>query len=55
MLLYVAVVGMTFDNQRLEGAGVTPDYRVEQPLPYAAGADPVLDAATDLLAKQPRK
>jgi carboxyl-terminal processing protease len=52
MLLYVAVGGHTFDNQRIEGAGVTPDHRVEQPLPYAAGADPVLETAVELLAKQ---
>jgi carboxyl-terminal processing protease len=52
LLLYVAVSGHTFDDQRLEGAGVTPDHRVEQPLPYAAGDDPVLEAAVELLAKQ---
>jgi carboxyl-terminal processing protease len=52
MLLYVAVVGLEFDGRPLEGIGVTPDYRVERPLPYAAGADPVLDAAVDLLVKQ---
>jgi hypothetical protein len=34
---------------------VTPDYRVERPLPYAADADPVLDAAIDLLVKQAPK
>ena len=52
LLLYVAVSGHTFDSQRIEGAGVTPDHRVEQPLPYAAGDDPVLEAAVELLAKQ---
>jgi carboxyl-terminal processing protease len=54
LLLYVAVAGLEFDGRPLEGAGVTPDRRVEQPLPYAAGADPVLDAALDLLARQVR-
>jgi carboxyl-terminal processing protease len=55
LLLYTAVTGMTFDKKNLEGVGVTPDYRVERPLPYADGADPVLDAAADLLAKQDQK
>jgi hypothetical protein len=31
---------------------VTPDHLVERPLPYAAGADPVLDAAVHILAKR---
>jgi carboxyl-terminal processing protease len=52
LLLYVAVAGHEHDGRRLEGVGVTPDLRVERPLPYAAGADPVLDAAVDRLAKQ---
>jgi carboxyl-terminal processing protease len=51
LLLYVAVAGHEFDGHPLEGVGVTPDHRVERPLPYAAGADPVLDAAVDLLSK----
>jgi carboxyl-terminal processing protease len=50
LLLYVAVSGLEFDGKPLEGAGVTPDQRVERPLPYAAGADPVLDAAVNKLA-----
>jgi carboxyl-terminal processing protease len=55
LLLYVAVVGHEHDGQRLEGVGVSPHHRVERPLPYAAGADPVLDAAVHLLAKQAPK
>ncbi len=55
LLLYVAVAGHELNGERLEGVGVTPDHRVERPLPYAAGADPVLDAAVDLLAKQAPK
>lgn len=54
LLLYVAVAGLEFDGRPLEGAGVAPDTRIERPLPYAAGADPVLDAALDLLARQER-
>ena len=39
----------------LEGVGVTPDHRQERPLPYAAGADPVLDAAVDILTQSAPK
>jgi len=53
LLLYIAVTGHKFDGgQRLEGTSVIPDHRVERPLPYAGGADPVLDAAVELLAKR---
>jgi len=52
LLLYVAVSGLELDGQHLEGAGVTPDHLVQRPLPYAAGADPVLDAAIELLTKR---
>jgi carboxyl-terminal processing protease len=51
LMLYVAAASLEFDGQRLEGTGVTPDNRIERPLPYAAGADPVLDAAVEHLAK----
>jgi carboxyl-terminal processing protease len=51
LILYVAVQGLEFDSGQLEGVGVVPDHRVERPLPYAAGADPVLDAAAELLSK----
>jgi carboxyl-terminal processing protease len=50
-MLYVALSSLEFDGQRLEGIGVAPDQRIERPLPYAAGADPVLDAAVEHLAK----
>jgi carboxyl-terminal processing protease len=55
LLLYVAVAGIDFDGRRLEGAGVIPDLWVERPLPYAAGFDPVLDTAVDLLTKDAAK
>lgn len=45
LLLYVAVDKVEVDGVSLEGRGVAPDIRVERPLPYADGADPVLDAA----------
>ncbi len=44
-LLYVAVSGLEVDGDVLEGPGVAPDIEVARPLPYAQGADPVLDAA----------
>jgi carboxyl-terminal processing protease len=56
LLLYVATAGHEFDGgQRLEGTGVMPDHHVERPLPYAGAADPVLDAAVELLVKQKAK
>ena len=50
-LLLVASDLLEFDGKSLEGVGVAPDRRIERPLPYAAGADPVLDAAIDHLAR----
>jgi carboxyl-terminal processing protease len=55
LLLYVALASHEFDGRLLEGVGVIPDHRVERPLAYAAGADPVLDTAADLLAQQARQ
>jgi carboxyl-terminal processing protease len=51
LVLYTAVVSHEFDGKPLEGVGVAPDIRIERPLPYAAGADPVLDAAVTHLTK----
>ena len=51
-LLYLAVTGLEIDGEILEGPGVAPDIEVARPLPYANGADPVLDAAIqDLLRR----
>jgi carboxyl-terminal processing protease len=50
LVLYVAASALEFDGKRLEGVGVAPDVGVEQPLPYAAGADPVLEAAIEHLS-----
>ena len=44
-LLYLAVTGLEIDGEILEGPGVAPDIEVPRPVPYANGADPVLDAA----------
>jgi carboxyl-terminal processing protease len=51
LVLYLAVSALYFGERSLEGTGVTPERRIERPLPYAAGADPVLDAALELAAK----
>jgi carboxyl-terminal processing protease len=52
-LLYLAGVGLEVDGEILEGRGVAPDIEVVRPVPYAAGADPVLEAALDHLARLP--
>jgi carboxyl-terminal processing protease len=57
-LLYLAVSGLEIDGEILEGPGVAPDIEVARPLPYAQGADPVLEAAVEALsarAKGPRQ
>ena len=51
-LLYLAVTGLEIDGDILEGPGVAPDIEVARPIPYSNGADPVLDAAVDLLARK---
>lgn len=50
-LLYLAGSRIEFEGRSLEGVGVTPDHVVERPLPYAGGADPVIDAAVELLTR----
>jgi carboxyl-terminal processing protease len=51
LMLYVAQTSLEFDGKSLEGEGVAPDRRIERPLAYAQGADPVLDAAVQFLAE----
>jgi carboxyl-terminal processing protease len=48
-LLYLAVSGLEVDGEVLEGPGVAPDVEVARPLPYSAGADPVLEAGVQAL------
>jgi carboxyl-terminal processing protease len=55
MVLYLAAGEPEIDGHHLEGTGVSPDYRVERPLPYAQGADPVLEAAAELLSSTKAK
>ncbi|MDH3659817.1 MAG: S41 family peptidase [Alphaproteobacteria bacterium] len=48
-LLVLAVSDVRVEGERLEGKGVLPDRIVPFSLPYAAGTDPQLDAAINLL------
>lgn len=48
-LFYVAVSGLEIDGEVLEGPGVAPDMEVARPIPFAQGADPVLEAAVVFL------
>jgi carboxyl-terminal processing protease len=52
-LLYLAISDLEIDGDVLEGPGVAPDIEVARPIPYAQGADPVLDAALDYLVRLP--
>ncbi len=48
-LLIVAVVDVTVDGARLEGAGVAPDVAVPFDIRYAAGRDPQREAAMETI------
>ncbi|GMT97705.1 S41 family peptidase [Corallococcus caeni] len=49
-LLYLAVMDVTADGERIEGVGVPVDVEVPDALPYAAGADPQRERALDVAA-----
>jgi carboxyl-terminal processing protease len=51
VLLYLAVLDVTVEGERLEGRGVEPDVAVAAPLPYAQGADPRRERALDVAAE----
>ncbi len=51
-LLLLAVNDVAVDGERLERVGVTPTIEVPFPLEYAAGKDPQLDKAVDVLTRQ---
>lgn len=53
-VLYLATSDVEVDGRRLEGVGVAPDIAVDRPLPYAAGADPQLERALEVLANRRR-
>ncbi len=48
-LLYLAVIDVLVDGERLEGKGVIPDIEVPFPLEYAQGKDPQLEKAVEVL------
>jgi carboxyl-terminal processing protease len=49
-LLWLAVTDATVDGEHLEGVGVEPDVAVPFDPRYAAGADPQLERALDVLS-----
>jgi carboxyl-terminal processing protease len=53
-LLYLAVADVRVNGERLEGRGVAPDVEVPAPVPYAAGRDPVVERALEVLTDQVR-
>lgn len=48
-LLYLAVVDVLVDGERLEGKGVVPDIEVPFTLEYAQGQDPQLEKSVEML------
>ena len=51
-LLLLAVNDVAVDGERLERVGVTPTIEVPFPLEYAAGKDPQIDKAVEVLTRQ---
>lgn len=54
-LLFLAVVDVFVNGERLEGKGVTPDIEVPFQLEYAQGADPQKDRAVEVLLETVQK
>jgi carboxyl-terminal processing protease len=50
-LLYLAVIDVLVDGERLEGKGVIPDIEVPFTLEYAQGKDPQLEKSVEVLLK----
>jgi carboxyl-terminal processing protease len=50
-VMYLAVSDVKVNGQRLEGIGVQPTIDIPRPIPFAAGADPQLDAAVQKFVK----
>jgi carboxyl-terminal processing protease len=51
-LLLLAVTNVAVDGERLERVGVAPTIEVPFPLEYAAGQDPQIDKAVEVLTRQ---
>jgi carboxyl-terminal processing protease len=51
-LLYLAVVDVLVNGERLEGKGVIPDIEVPFQLAYAQGADPQKQKAIEVLLQR---
>jgi carboxyl-terminal processing protease len=54
-LLYLAVVDVFVNGERLEGKGVTPDIEVPYQLEYARGQDPQKDKALEVVVEAIKK
>ncbi len=54
-LLYLAVVDVFVNGERLEGKGVIPNIEVPYPLEYARGKDPQKDKAIEVLVEALKK
>jgi carboxyl-terminal processing protease len=50
-VLYLAVMDIRADGERLEGIGVEPHVHIADALPFADGADPQLEKAIELATK----
>jgi carboxyl-terminal processing protease len=51
-LLYLAVVDVSVDGERLEGKGVTPDISIPSPIPYSQGTDLQKERAIAIIRSQ---
>ena len=51
-VLYLAVADVLVDGERLEGIGVAPDIEVPFDIRYAAGKDPQLERAIEVLLER---
>lgn len=50
-VLYLPVLDVRVDGERLEGRGVEPDVRIPSSRPFSGGRDPQLEAALAVLAR----
>ena len=50
-VLYLAVMDVQVDGNRLEGVGVEPDFKVSRPIKSTSSDDPQLEKALQLLSK----
>ena len=51
-LLYLAVMDIKVDGERLEGVGVLPDHEIQMSIPYLQGNDIQLEGTVDFLLEK---